>query len=139
MVDKPVIRSRMTTAESQLKELRGLSKISRSQFERNRTIQAAILHHAQIAIQACCDIASHIVADEGWGIPGTTGELFDPLASHRVITRSSAKKLRKQVGFRNLIVHGYDKIDLARVHTSLPERRTVVTHFLKAVAKYARV
>ena len=139
MVDKPVIRSKLTTAESQLKELKSFAAIARPQFERNKTIQAAILHHAQIAIQACCDIASHIVADKGWGIPGTTGELFDILAHHRVITRPLAKKLREQVGFRNLVVHGYDKLDLGRVHHSLPSRRTVVAGFLKAVAKYTKV
>lgn len=95
MVDRSVIKSKLSSAESRLIELKGFRSISEAEFENNRTVQAAILHHLQVAIQACGDVASHIVADEGWGVPGTTAELFDVLAQHRVIPLELAKKRRR--------------------------------------------
>jgi uncharacterized protein YutE (UPF0331/DUF86 family) len=72
-------------------------------------------HTLQLAIQAALDLASHIVSDERWGEPESYSELFTLLAARGVIPDELAPQLRKMAGFRNLIVHGYAKVDPAIV------------------------
>jgi uncharacterized protein YutE (UPF0331/DUF86 family) len=67
----------------------------------------------QIAIQAALDAASHVVSDERLGEPRTNRELFDLLARAGHLPPALAKSLRDMAGFRNILVHGYQDIDLA--------------------------
>lgn len=70
-----------------------------------------IEHTLQIAIQAALDVASHIVSDDRLGEPSTNRELFDFLAKASWIDDALAGKLRRMVGFRNILVHGYAEVD----------------------------
>ena len=139
MVDRAVIRTKLSFAEARLNGLRFQRSVSLERFQKDGILQAAILHHFQVAVQACCDIASHIVADEGWGIPGTSKDLFDFLKVRRVITVSLAEEMKDLVGLRNLIVHAYDKLDARKIHSSLSGRRRAIARFLKAVVSYAKL
>lgn len=139
MVDRSVIKSKLTTAESRLNELKAFRSVAWHVFKNDTTVQAAILHHLQVAIQACIDTASHIVADQGWGVPGSSKDLFGVLAQRRVISWPLSDRLKDLVAARNLIVHGYDKLDLRKVHRSLPDGRRAIALFLKASATYAKL
>jgi uncharacterized protein YutE (UPF0331/DUF86 family) len=80
-------------------------------------------HTLQIAIQAALDTASHIVSDERLGEPRTNRELFDLLVAAGWLDRPLGECLRRMVGFRNILVHGYTAVDPAVV-------RDVLTHHL---------
>jgi uncharacterized protein YutE (UPF0331/DUF86 family) len=72
-------------------------------------------HTLQIAIQAALDAASHIVSDERLGEPGTNRELFDLLVAAGWLERDLGERLRRMVGLRNILVHGYTAVDPAIV------------------------
>lgn len=64
------------------------------------------------AVQMCVDIASHWLAKHGEIIaPKTMGQTFDALASAGVIDAELAIRMRKSVGFRNVMVHNYDEVN----------------------------
>lgn len=69
-------------------------------------------HTFQIAIQALLDAASHIVSDERLGEPRTNRELIDLLERARWIPGDLAVTLRRMVGLRNILVHGYETVDV---------------------------
>lgn len=69
-----------------------------------------------LAVQAACDLATHIIADEGWTAAPTTAESFHRLAEHHVI--STATAMRRAVGFRNVVAHGYAGIDVGATHAA---------------------
>ena len=77
--------------------------------------QESILFNLQMAIQNCIDIAAHIVSEEGLGVPGSTNEMFYLLEENEYLNNELTEKMVKAVGFRNLIVHEYGKIDLEQV------------------------
>ena len=139
MVDRAVVRTKLSFADARMNELKLHRTVTLDRFRNDRTIQAAILHHLQVVAQACIDIASHIVADEGWGVPGTSKDLFDFLRQRQVITSSLAGEMKDLVGFRNLVVHAYDKLDLRRAHAQLPAYRRALARFLKSVVVYAKL
>lgn len=79
-------------------------------------------HTLQIAIQAAFDVASHIVSSRRLGEPRTNRELFELLARDGWLTADLLDDLKRLVGFRNLLVHGYEVVDPAVVDEVLRTR-----------------
>jgi len=71
-----------------------------------------IEHTLQIAIQAALDVAAHIVSDDRLGEPRSQREMFEILAHNHWISDAMQRTLSDVVGFRNVVVHGYDAVDL---------------------------
>ncbi len=72
---------------------------------------AAILN----LIRACeqsIDLANHIVKNYKMGIPTNTAEIFQLLERKNVISASLSENMGYMVGFRNTVVHEYQKINL---------------------------
>jgi uncharacterized protein YutE (UPF0331/DUF86 family) len=67
------------------------------------------------AIEACVDVAQHICATEGWGPPADNGDAVRLLGEHGACTAALAREIRRAVGFRNVLVHDYIRVDDAIV------------------------
>jgi uncharacterized protein YutE (UPF0331/DUF86 family) len=65
----------------------------------------------QRAVQAAIDLATHVVATEGYGNPSSTADTFTLLERRGVIEVDLAGRLRKMVGFRNIAIHDYQALD----------------------------
>jgi uncharacterized protein YutE (UPF0331/DUF86 family) len=102
-------------------------------------LQDIILHNLQISIQGCIEIASHITSDEGWTVPDTLAGLFDTFAKYKIISDGLNEKLKKRVGFRNIIIHEYQTIDLNKVYKILKEDLKDIYSFLKQVCIYVGI
>ena len=64
------------------------------------------------AVQMCVDIASHWLAEHAEATsPKTMGQTFEALATSGVIDHGLAQRMRKSVGFRNVMVHNYDEVN----------------------------
>ena len=70
------------------------------------------------------------MSDERLGEPSTNRELFDRLEQAGWIGPALAGVLRDMAGFRNILVHGYDTVDLAIV-------RDVMEHRLDGLLEFA--
>ena len=122
MTDPELVAKRLAVIETCLRELRELARPSAIPTD---VREARFVEHTlQIAIQAALDTASHIVSDERLGEPRTNRELFDLLERAGWIESPLAGALRDMAGFRNILVHGYDTVDLAIV-------QDVVEHHLE--------
>lgn len=110
MTDPDLIAKKLAFIEACVTELR---KHSRPELiEKDVKEERFIAHTLQIAIQAALDVASHIVSDERLEEPRTNRELFDLLAQDGWINPDQRQILQNMVGFRNIVVHGYEKVDL---------------------------
>jgi uncharacterized protein YutE (UPF0331/DUF86 family) len=63
------------------------------------------------AAQAAADLAAHVVAAEGFGLPDSLAAGFTLLEKQGIIDAAIAGKLRAAVGFRNFAVHSYETVD----------------------------
>ena len=68
-----------------------------------------------LCVQSAADIASHIVADEGWRPALTLGEAFERLSENGVIAKPTAEAMAKAAGLRNVVAHGYAGVDVESV------------------------
>jgi uncharacterized protein YutE (UPF0331/DUF86 family) len=63
------------------------------------------------AIEAGVDVAQHVCASEGWDPPRDNGDAIRLLGVHGVLSADLADRLRRAVGFRNVLVHDYVEVD----------------------------
>lgn len=90
--------------------------MSLEEFKKDTISQDVFLFNITQAIQNCIDIATHIVSDEGWGMPGTQSESFEILGEKDVISNELVQKLIAMSGFRNRIIHEYEKLNIDIVY-----------------------
>lgn len=83
-------------------------------FESDLTRQDAALLNVERACEAAIDIMNRIVKLKGLGVPASTRDGFDRLVQAKLIEPSLCERLMRMVGFRNLAVHQYHKLDIAR-------------------------
>jgi|RhiMethySRZTD1v2_1073278.scaffolds.fasta_scaffold15892_5 uncharacterized protein YutE (UPF0331/DUF86 family) len=88
----------------------------------NQTKQDAIILNLQRAYESSIDAAMHLVRVHRLGVPQQTREAFDLLVAAHMLDVVLADRLRKMVGFRNVAIHDYQKLNLEIV------RRIVVDH-----------
>lgn len=81
----------------------------------NQTRQDAIILNLQRACETSIDAAMHLVRIRRLGIPQETRDAFALLETAGVLPAPLADRLKKMVGFRNIAIHEYQKIDLAIV------------------------
>jgi len=75
-------------------------------------VQDLVVLNLERAIQACIDIALHILSREALGVPLSMGDAFFSLYKNSFISEELSKNLIKMVGFRNIAVLEYQRLDL---------------------------
>jgi uncharacterized protein YutE (UPF0331/DUF86 family) len=81
-------------------------------FRSDYTAQDAAVLNVTRACEQAIDLANHVVKVYKLGIPISSGESFELLARRNVISADLAKRMQGMVGFRNVAVHLYQKLDL---------------------------
>lgn len=136
MVDRDVVFAKISSVQRCLKRIKDVTQLKAKTLDDLDTQEIVILN-LQRAIQASIDLAAHIVADEGLGVPQELRENFDMLSRQGVITEKLAKKLRKMVGFRNIAVHEYETIDIDILKSILRNNlKDIEEFYLKVIQHY---
>lgn len=116
VVDKALLAAKIAAVADALARIRSVLSPSADVFVADRTAREVVTLNLFVAIQACLDLATHWLADEGWEVPGSYGDAFAALATHGIIDPSLAARLAGAAAFRNLIAHQYGALDWRRVH-----------------------
>ena len=135
MVDKDLILAKAGSVKRHLNRVFEKCNIDLKTFLKDIDIQESILFNIQMAVQNCIDIAAHIVSDEGFGVPGSTNEMFYLLEENGYLDNEITEKMVKAVGLRNLVVHEYSKIDLDRIFEVAQKDITDLKEYLKSIFK----
>lgn len=131
MTDPALVAKKLALIETCLSDLQRLARPHAIDTDvRERRF---VEHTLQMAIQAALDVASHIVSDRRLGEPRTNRELFDLLQRDGWMDDVLTAALRNMAGFRNVLVHGYDDVDLRVVHDVLDTHLGDLTAFISAV------
>ena len=104
-VDRGKLRSHIDFVRSKQRQLERLRAVGRQQFLDDDVSQAAATRWLQTAIEALIDIANHIVAREGLGIPRAYSETMEILCRERVLPEDHRDTWLAMVRFRNRAVH----------------------------------
>jgi len=136
MTDRQSLRVRLDKLREFQKLLQGYRKIRWGIFKDDLTIQGAAQHYFLLAIECCLDIGEIIIADKQFRHPTDNRDVFRVLGEHRVLPKPFAEKFMLAAGFRNLLVHGYTKIDLAKVYEHLQNEVKQFSIYARYISRY---
>jgi len=124
------LRSRLDVLRENLEKLERIPQGSFDEFASDFRNVAAALHLLQTAIQALIDLAGYLVAARALRTPRTSHELFETLEEAGLLPSGCATRFARIVGFRNRIVHLYDRVDERRVFEILTHHRPDLAELL---------
>ena len=123
MVDELRVRQMLDRLGVEIDALRRLARLDPGELLRDDDLLAAVKYRFIVAIEVCIDVGRHVVASV--------------LADAGLLDPAIAAELRDTARFRNLLVHGYAKVDDTRVVEILRDRVDDLAAFRTALARAA--
>jgi uncharacterized protein YutE (UPF0331/DUF86 family) len=115
-----VIQRKLALLDDQVVKIKEyVDPVPESEFLDSWPIQAMAERALQVAVEIMIDIAERMIALKDAGPAASAREAIENLAALNVI--ESAEPYREMVGFRNVIVHEYERVDPASVYRLVAE------------------
>jgi len=131
-----VILAKFTKLSRCIARIRQKTPASAELLKSDVDAQDIITLNIERAVQICVDMATSIVSDAGRPVPDNMADAFTTLAEMGAITAATAERMRKAVGFRNIAVHEYDKIDWNIVYAIVTQHLDDFSTFAQEVTKH---
>lgn len=134
MVARDLVCAKMAVVEDRVRRLRVYGQgLSFDAYLSDAKTKDAVERNLQVALQACIDMGKIIIRAEKFRHPEDNKGVFVVLAENRVISDASLSFLLPMAGTRNVLVHGYDKVDDAMVYGVIQRRLSDLERFLLEV------
>lgn len=120
MVDRDVVTAKVATIDrclQRISETRGARRAMLLPVE----VEDLVVLNLQRAVRAAIDLATHVVAAEGYALPDSVAASFSVLEGHGILEPPLAERLRRMVGFRNIAIHDDQALD-ARIVEAIASR-----------------
>lgn len=118
MVDQGLLAAKIAELSHRVARVRGRCPSNVDELRADPDALDLVSFNLMLAVQSAADIASHIIADEGWPAASNLAGGFNQLRDKGVITPATAAALCRAVGLRNVVAHGYAGINPAMVHAA---------------------
>ncbi|MGI5859262.1 MAG: type VII toxin-antitoxin system HepT family RNase toxin [Tepidanaerobacteraceae bacterium] len=106
--------------------------INREKFQ-DKVVRRYIERTLHMAIEACLDIANHIVSYEGYREPVDNKDIFQVLFEQKILDERLTENLKKMAQFRNVIVHDYIRIQPEIVYAILQKNLGDILEFANLI------
>jgi len=136
-IDIERIQKRFKEIEERFKFLRQSAAIDKTVFLTDHRIAASTERDLEVVIQACLDIADHLIAKLGLELPKKDRkETFSILAKNKIISWTLVPKLTAMAGQRNILIHEYLEVERDKIYQTINEDLFDIVKFVQAVQKY---
>lgn len=95
----------------------------------------AVILHLWQAVQIVIDLAVSACLHLKLGTPSTYADAFRRLADAGHVERELAARLERAAGFRNVVAHAYERLDMTRVHRAARDGPDDLRAFLGALSR----
>jgi uncharacterized protein YutE (UPF0331/DUF86 family) len=134
-MDQQLIAEKLESLRRCVERIRTRCPDHASQLASDPDLQDIVSLNLTRAVQICIDVAAIVISDSDLPAPDTMGSAFDALAELGVIDEELAGQMKAAVGFRNIAVHSYRRIDWEIVHRLCQDN---VEDFRKFAAEVSR-
>lgn len=138
MPDTDRIRYKLDELQRYLEELEADLPPKREIYIDKRTIRRSCERTFQLASEEILDICNMIISEKRLPIPKDNKDSINKLKESCIISRELSSKLQDMVGFRNLLVHSYGKVDDSVAYDYLKNETTDLYEFIKAIERSLR-
>lgn len=101
----------------------------------NQTKQDAIILNLQRACETAIDLAMYVVSQRKLGVPQDSREAFAFLHTADILPADLATRMQRMVGFRNVAVHEYARLNLDVVRTIITKQLDDFRTFSSTIVK----
>jgi uncharacterized protein YutE (UPF0331/DUF86 family) len=136
-MDNEVVSAKIESLRRCVQRIKDKTPASADILAKDYDLQDIICINLERAVQGCVDLASHAIADADLLAPATMAESFDQLASLNLISVELAARLKKAVGFRNIAIHAYQRINWEIVYSIITRRLDDFRAFAEAMSRAA--
>jgi uncharacterized protein YutE (UPF0331/DUF86 family) len=133
-----VALAKLATIERCLKRIRTVTRGEPDAVDDLDTEEIVTLN-LQRAIQSAIDLTAHVISGRGWGLPDSLKDHFRILADQNVVAAELAARLQAMVGFRNIAVHDYERLDRNVLKAILRDRLGDLETFVQAVKAFLSI
>lgn len=131
-MDEDVLLGKVRNIQTCLKRIRDKTHGDLQTLD-DLDVQEIFVLNLQRAVQSTVDLAAHVVASQGLGLPDTLRENFDLLQRAGIIDQPLALAMRAMCGFRNIAVHDYASMDIAVLKSILGSRLSDLEKFYTSI------
>jgi uncharacterized protein YutE (UPF0331/DUF86 family) len=135
VVDRDLILRKLAAIDEYLAQLADYRQIDLNAYRSDWRTQRVVERTLHLAIETCMDIADHVVADRCLRVPDSGADTFKVLADAGLVEPTLGLALARMVGFRNVLVHDYARVDPAIVLRVLSTDLGDVEKFRAAVLR----
>lgn len=132
-LDRAVLAERTIAVRRHLDRVAAKLPASPAALEPSTDASDAVILHLWQATQIVIDMAVAACVALAAGTPQGYGDAFEKLAAAGVVDAALATRLVKAAGFRNVVAHAYETLDMARVHRAATSGPDDLLAFLEAL------
>ncbi len=135
MLDADIVYGKVAIIQRCLQRIRDVTGLEPAALE-NIDKQDIFILNLQRAIQAALDLAAHVIAAGGFGLPRDLKEHFHILHLQGIMSGDLSIRLEHMAGFRNIVVHEYQAINLDILKNILSDRLQDLEVFYTAILAF---
>jgi len=136
VIDQNVLTAKLAELEKRVRRVQRLRLSGAALYASDETAAELVSFNLMLAVQCASDLAAHLISDQDWGPVATAGDAFEELARRGVIPMALAAQLRKAVGFRNAVAHGYAQLHRDFLHAAATGGVDDLIEFSRLVATW---
>ncbi len=137
MIDKDLIEAKFDIIEKNLKfiEKNYKGKIA-EEIEKDYRDYQALKFSLFETIEACIDIANHIIAGERLERVEEYAKMFLVLGKNGIISKELAGMLAKMAKFRNFLIHRYGEVNTEYIVEIVNEHLKDIVEYIKEIRRF---
>lgn len=135
-LDRAVLAERALALERHLTRVADKLPATADALTASSDASDAVILHLWQATQIVIDLAVSACVALGAGTPQTYADAFRKLAARGVIDPVLTDRLVRAAGFRNVVAHAYDQLDLVRVFEVARAGPADLRAFLGAISRH---
>jgi uncharacterized protein YutE (UPF0331/DUF86 family) len=101
----------------------------------NQTKQDAIVLNLQRACETAIDLAMYVISKRRLGVPQESRDAFTLLQTAGILSADLAIRMQRMVGFRNVAVHEYTRLNLEVVQAIIAKQLDDFRAFSSTIVK----
>ncbi len=136
MIDKETINEKLENFKKYVGYLKEYRKFSLEDIKKDYTLQGAIRYYLQVACKCVIDICEIIISGLGLPKPDTARDGIEMLGKNGILPLEFSLKISKMAGLRNILVHGYARIDISETYNHLQKKLDDFSQFAKLIATW---
>lgn len=130
------IIAKLQALDEYLGYLKDLQKVNKKSFLGDYHNFGLGEHYLHLSIEALLDVAKLIIIAYNFPRPEEQRDVFRVLHNKRVMSEKLYNQLAGASGFRNVLIHEYEKIDKTRVYEYLQNNIDQFEEFKRQVLKF---